>query len=110
MTETKHIKLKRGFIVKLTVRHDIQIEEDELEKAMEIWATGKIGIFRQGAIRGDLIACIVPDKERIVNTDFGGYNKKGDYEPRWEFRPLADIFKDVESIKKLPINKQKLLK
>lgn len=110
-------KIKKCFIVKASIGFDIQIDEEELPKAMEIWGTGKIGQFKQGFLRGDLIAGIIEDKKRrseVIDRNFDIekmnrlYEQTGDkLKPYEKLTSLKDIFADL---KLLPGKQPKQLK
>jgi len=101
---TVKTQVKKGYLIKMSVGFEIQIEEDELNKAILAINTGKPMRFKRGIIRGDLIAGIIEDGERVVveklDPDTG--------ERHAEMKPLGDVFKGVE-FKQLKPDDKKLL-
>ncbi len=87
----------KAYLIKTSIGTEIAIDEEELQKALEVWKTGKIGQFKQGFIRGDLIAVIVQDRERVVQEkEWDGK----DY--RWgKPQLLKDVFKNLPKAKLL---------
>lgn len=73
----KYFKIERKF------GSDISIDAEELGKAMAIFGTEKIGIFKGGAIEGKSMSGVVPDDERMSSQP--PYDR--------EIKELSDSFK-----------------
>jgi len=103
---TEEIKIKKCYIVKLSIGFDVQIDASELSKVLMAWKNGSIEQLKQGFIRGDLIGAIIADTERTSQiTD--NFDSRTGKKIAGELRPLKDIFKDI---KLLPGQDQKKLK
>ena len=84
--------MKRAYIIKTSIGQDVQIDEEELPKALKTWADGNIEQFRQGFVRGDLIGLVVVDSARMKTVE-SVFNHKTGQREGGELKPLPDIFK-----------------
>jgi len=84
-------KVKRGYLLKTSVGFDIQIDADEIPKALQAHKSEKLAKFKRGFVSGRFIAGIVEDRERIVVEERFKNGKR--YE---EVRLLKDIFQGME--------------
>lgn len=83
--------MNKAYLIKMSVGFSVPIDEDELRKVMTAIEQESVVKLRQGIVRGNLIAGIIEDKERVVvekifNSETGEYRLG---KPRL----LKDIFK-----------------
>lgn len=79
----KYFKIKFGF----NNQDFIRIDETELDRAMYSQITSKVGVFKNGTVRGSNIISITPDIHREMNWNDG-----------YEFQP--EDFADIRRVEK----------
>jgi len=104
--DTQKVKetIKRGYIVRTSTGWEIKIDEEELPKILSGARSGEFVVLKQGMVRGDLIAGIVPDEDRIIIEKLDPETGQRTA----EMRPLLDVFKGAE-FKQLKSSDKKLL-
>ena len=93
MNNTQKAKetITKQFLVKMSIGFDLIIEESELPKAVVIWKSGDVGIFKQGMIKGSFIAGIVEYKDRVIIVKIDDYG----HQTR-ETKQLTNVFKGLD--------------
>lgn len=103
----KFFKKPVAFIVKMSNKVDIQIDQDEVEKVARGIMLGQPIIVRQGIVNPSFYSAIIEDKDRISVAVqemryVEQYNKYNEKKKVWSgMKSLRDIFEEVPELKKL---------
>jgi len=89
-------KIKNCYLVELSTKRTIQIDEEELQIVIKAIQSGQQALLKQGMFNPSFYVCIVKDEKRIFEIiEDNNRNRfnigQGTAKPR-QLKPLEDIF------------------